>query len=221
MSDGVELAVDIYLPPNYSPSINNENNGLPTFLHLTRYHRAEKRTWWASLFALFGEPATDYLPVRSLQYLQAFVGEGSYALVSVDVRGTGASFGSRPVDLIPREIQDYVEVALWVRNQPWCNGKIGTGGISYDGIAGALMAAASPPQTIQAVAMMFAPGDIFEDIAIPGGIMNTGFLEWYSEFTRASERNVAVNDPVIAPLRHVLINLDEGLVDIRIIQGFD
>ena len=42
---------------------------------------------------------------------------------------------------------------------------------------------------------MFAPGDIFEDIAIPGGIMNTGFLEWYSEFTRASERNVAVNDP--------------------------
>ena len=42
---------------------------------------------------------------------------------------------------------------------------------------------------------MFAPGDIFEDIAIPGGIMNKGFLEWYSEFTRASERNVAVNDP--------------------------
>ena len=54
MSDGVELAVDIYLPPNYSPSINNENNGLPTFLHLTRYHRAEKRTWWARF--LLGAP---------------------------------------------------------------------------------------------------------------------------------------------------------------------
>ncbi|CAB9513795.1 Putative serine esterase [Seminavis robusta] len=96
-------------------------------------------------------------------------------MVSVDVRGTGASYGPRPIDLVAREVQDYVEVAEWVHEQSWCNGKVGSGGISYDGITAALAAAASK-RLVQAIVLLFAPGDLFEDLCFPGGIVNTGLL---------------------------------------------
>jgi putative CocE/NonD family hydrolase len=194
MSDGVKLATDVYLPHDYDSS---KGEGLPTFLHLTRYHRAEKRSLWTKFIVLFGHapnPEASF-PMRSLHYLKIFVaggGSGSgYAFVSVDVRGTGASFGTRPLDLIDREILDFAEVAQWTRGKSFCNGRIGTGGISYDGITGALMAAQGG---IDAAALLFAPGDVYEDISFVGGIPTIGFIDWYGMFTTASENNVPVND---------------------------
>ena len=187
MSDGVELAVDVYLPNDYQ-----EGDKLPTFLHLTRYHRAEARSWLTKYISLFGHAPNNegIFPMRSLPYLNTFVPDG-YAFVSVDVRGTGASFGTRPLDLIDREVQDYGEIAAWTRNQTFCNGQIGTGGISYDGVAGALMAAQGG---IDAVAMLFTPTDIWEDVGFVGGVPTIGFVDWYGKFTKASENNVPVND---------------------------
>lgn len=111
--------------------------------------------------------------------------------VSVDARGTGESFGSRPLDLFDREEQDFAEITTWTRNQTFCNGRIGTGGISYDGITGALAAAGGG---IDAVALLFSPTDIWKDIAFVGGIPTIGFIDLYGKFTAASERNVPVND---------------------------
>ena len=186
MSDGVELAVDVYLPNNFS------GTPLPTFLHLTRYHRAEQRSALTTFVSLFGHPpnADAIFPMRSLHYLNAFVPDG-YAFVSVDVRGTGASFGSRPIDLIDREVLDFAEIAAWTKRQAFCNGRIGTGGISYDGIAGALMASQG---NIDAAALLFSPGDLYEDIVYVGGIPTTGFVDMYAKFTAASENNTNVND---------------------------
>ena len=75
--------------------------------------------------------------------------------------------------------------------QSFCNGRVGTGGISYDGIAGALMAAQG---NIDAAALLFAPGDIYEDIAVPGGVPCSGFVDMYGTFTTASENNEPVVD---------------------------
>ena len=187
MSDGVKLAVDVYLPAGVAPG-----TPLPTFLHLTRYHRAEQRSWLTKYLHFFSHPPNRqaYFPMRSIHYLNQFVADG-YAFVSVDVRGTGASFGWRPVDLMQREELDYGEVSEWVIQQPWCNGRVGTGGISYDGIAGALAAAQG---NIQAATLLFAPGDIWEDIAFAGGVPTTGFIDLYGQFTAASERNINVDD---------------------------
>ena len=104
MSDGVGLAVDIFLPNGWgTTNLQQWKLGgaepLPTFLHLTRYHRSNKRSWLTRFFFLFGDPPSDVLSVRSLHYINMFVPSG-YAFVTVDVRGTGASFGSRPLDLI-------------------------------------------------------------------------------------------------------------------------
>lgn len=59
---------------------------------------------------------------------------------------------------------------------------------------------------IQAIVLLFSPGDIFEDIAIPGGIPNVGFVDWYERFTQASERNVPVQDPQgVLPFNYKLL----------------
>ena len=39
--------------------------------------------------------------------------------VSVDVRGTGASFGTHIVDMHPRDIKDSRQILEWVREQTW------------------------------------------------------------------------------------------------------
>eukprot|EP00040_Diaphanoeca_grandis_P025259 m.139714 g.139714 ORF g.139714 m.139714 type:complete len:525 (-) comp30074_c0_seq1:33-1607(-) len=80
----------------------------------------------------------------------------------------------------------------WVKQQPWCNGRIGTGGISYDGITGALMAAQG---NIQAAVLMFTPGDLYRDLAFVGGIPVSGFFDMYQRFCKASERGGDVDDP--------------------------
>jgi len=192
MSDGVRLAVDVYLPVWWAREEAHRQEGLPTFFHLTRYHRNEKRSWIGRYVSLFGDRPGDTFNMRSLHYISRFVPDG-YAFVTVDVRGTGASFGSRPVDLSPREQEDYLEVLDWVLQQPFCNGRVGTGGISYDGITGALVSAAARGR-IQAAALLFTPADIFKDIGLPGGVPCTGFVDLYAKFTTASERNEPVND---------------------------
>lgn len=48
-----------------------------------------------------------------------------YALVLVDGRGSGASFGTRRFELAEDEVRDYGEVADWIVAQPWSNGRVG------------------------------------------------------------------------------------------------
>jgi predicted acyl esterase len=82
MPDGVRLAVDLHLPLQWS----NNDAPLPTILHFTRYNRNWRTRWPMSL--LIG----PYFNLRTSRYLARFIPAG-YAWVSVDVRGTGASFG--------------------------------------------------------------------------------------------------------------------------------
>ena len=179
--DGTRLAVDVYLPSWWK----EESAGLPTILHFTRYNRAFRVRWaWRWLLG-------RQLNTRSMKWVDAFIPRG-YALVTVDVRGTGASFGERPVDMQPREISDLPDVLDWVLNQMWCNGRVGTGGISYDGMLGLLLAAQADGH-VQAVAHQFSPDDVFEDIAAPGGVACTGFARDYVSLTTSMERNEPVS----------------------------
>ena len=68
-----------------------------------------------------------------LQVPRHFVPRG-YALVVVDARGTGASFGTRDSFPQPRsERADYRVIADWIVAQPWSDGRIGATGISSRG----------------------------------------------------------------------------------------
>ena len=179
--DGTRLAVDVYLPSWWKAG----DVGLPTILHLTRYNRAYKVRWPFSLFL------GRQLNIRSAKYVETFIPRG-YALVTVDVRGTGASFGHRPVEFHEKEIRDYPNVLQWVLRQEWCNGKIGTGGISYDGMTGLLLAAQAEGK-VQAVAHLFSPGDIIDEISVPGGVACTGFARNYLSLVITFEQNAPFN----------------------------
>lgn len=116
MRDGVRLALDVYLPAD-----RPAGERLPAILIQTRYYRRTRYRFPFGLVMKFLDPLE--------QMVSTSVSHG-YAMVVVDVRGTGASFGSRPMPLPPEEVRDGAEVVDWIIAQPWSNGVVGTTGVS-------------------------------------------------------------------------------------------
>ena len=171
MRDGVRIAVDLYLPQGLPADAR-----LPALVLQTRYYRSIALHWpFSLLFRYMPFPAA-----ATYRTIQRFVTRG-YAWVSVDARGSGASFGTRSQELSPDEVQDGVEVVDWVVSQPWSNGRVGTTGISYEGIAAEFLAASGHP-AIKATAPRFALFDSFADVGFPGGIHHRRFTELWGHF---------------------------------------
>ncbi len=173
MRDGVRIAVDVYLPLGVGPS-----EKLPAIIHQTRYFRGFDFRWPFSAFV--GDPFND--PIRS-----RFVTHG-YAWIDVDVRGTGASEGTWLSPYSPDEIKDGAEIVGWIVRQPWSNGKVGSTGISYDGSAADMLLVNRHP-AVKAIASRFSSFDVYPDIAFPGGIRHTWFLDTWSALNRALDKN--------------------------------
>ena len=144
MRDGVRIAVDVYLPQQGGAGAPAAK--LPTVLILTPYYRR---------FALKAGAASENSP-NAAKYRDFFVPRG-YALVVVDVRGTGASFGTRDSFRSPAEREDYREIADWVVAQPWSDGVIGSTGISYLGAAALFLASTGHP-AVKAIAPLSRSG---------------------------------------------------------------
>jgi len=94
--DGTRLAVDVHLPKTRA-----EGERLPALLELTRYWRAS-------------ENATTGVRNPSLNSLDRFFLRNGYAVLKVDARGSGASFGTRPVEYGPQETRDAHDVVDWL-----------------------------------------------------------------------------------------------------------
>ncbi len=167
MRDGVRLAVDVYLPEG-----TGRPERLPTIAVFTPYYRRFKVT------APGAEPAPNVAIYRDF-----FVTRG-YALVVVDVRGCGASFGARDCFRSPREREDHREIADWIVAQPWSSGAIGSTGISYLGAAACFLASTGHP-AVKAIAPLFAVHDTYSDHLFPGGVKCTTVTENYDDLVRA------------------------------------
>ena len=176
MRDGVKIAVDLYLPDGLEPG-----QVVPTILHQTRYWRAIEYRWLIALFK-------DDRP-RGLigNYAERFLQQG-YAWVDVDVRGSGASFGTRPVAYSPAEIQDGAEIVDWIITQPWSNGKVGAMGISYSGGTAEMLLVNQHP-AVKAIAPMFSGFDLYSEIAFPGGIHLNWFTKTWSHINKRLDHN--------------------------------
>lgn len=153
-----------------------------------------------------GMPGTDgsHWNMRSVMYTEQFLPAG-FAWVTVDVRGTGASQGTRPIDLHEVELNDTKIMAEWVVDQAWCNDKLFSTGISYDGMSALALASHQVPETM-AIAPLFAPFDLMDELSHPGGLRCVGFTNEYGQFVRNLEHNTPgkANYP---PLTKFLINL--------------
>lgn len=170
MPDGVKLAADIYIPEGPKP-----DGGFPALLHLTPYYRR---------FALKdGAPAETEACPNAFRFRDMFVSRG-YAMVVVDVRGTGASFGSRDSFRSPVEREDYRTILDWVASQDWCSGRIGATGISYVGAA-ADFAATTGHEALKAIAPISAVWDTWLDHLYPGGLLLTNLASSYDALMQA------------------------------------
>ncbi|MDA7948353.1 MAG: CocE/NonD family hydrolase [Hyphomicrobiaceae bacterium] len=170
MPDGVRLAVDVYVPEGDAPE-----NGFPTILHLTPYYRR---------FAVKpgAPPETEACP-NAAKFRDTFIPRG-YAMVVVDVRGTGASFGSRDSFRSPKERDDYRAVIDWVVAQDWSDGTLGATGISYVGAAADFAATTGHPG-LKAIAPISAVWDTYLDHYYPGGLLLTNLAGAYDELMQA------------------------------------
>lgn len=173
MRDGCRIAIDLYLPRGL-PS----DERVPTLLMQTRYWRSMAYHFPHNLL-LDREPYGEWA---------AFFVPRGYALVEVDVRGSGASFGTRPCCWSPDEIKDGAEIVDWIIGQPWSNGKVGSVGISYDGTTAEFLAANKHP-AVKAAAPLFSLFDVYTDIAYPGGVHLTWFTEGWGKLNRQLDRN--------------------------------
>ena len=162
MRDGTQLAVDIWLPGELQVG-----EQLPAIMEATRYWRAPAMGPLYRLLVSLGQKQ-----VPKLAAADAWNGAG-YALVLVDTRGSGASFGQRPVEWSDAEVADLGEVIGWLASQPWSNGRVGAQGISYSGNTAELSIVSHPP-ALKAVAPLYSDFDPLLFLAMPGG----GIQRW-------------------------------------------
>ena len=109
-----------------------------------------------------------------------------YVWVDLDARGTGFSEGKWQLTG-PREQQDAVEVIDWLSRQPFCDGKVGMTGYSYDAIS-ALQAASHRPPALKAVFAVNPATDLVQDVALRGGAINLGFLPFWLWLVNGTKR---------------------------------
>ncbi|SIT39451.1 Peptidase S15 [Paraburkholderia piptadeniae] len=171
MRDGCRLAADIYIPQGHQQA-----QQFPTLLIFTPYYRR---------FHTDGNVA-EAAPAAA-RYRDFFVVRG-YVVVVVDVRGTGASFGTRDALRSPTERDDYREVAQWTIEQPWSNGVIGSTGISYVGAAACFLASTGHP-AVKAIAPLFGVSDIYSEQLYPGGLLSKVWTQAYSDLMVAMDHD--------------------------------
>ncbi|CAH0481246.1 unnamed protein product [Peronospora belbahrii] len=181
MRDGIDLAVDSYL----ADYLWDNQEKVPTVLFPTRHGRGYTLDFPFNLFARYERKFTN---PRVNAYVQRFVTNG-YAWVSVDVRGTGASAGTKAHDFADVEMQDAYDVIEWITQQPWSNGEVAVFGHGLDGV-GALLVAASGHPALKAVSVNGAPVDVFQDALFPGGVKNEKALNDWASFTGATDRQI-------------------------------
>jgi uncharacterized protein len=165
MRDGCRLAVDAYVPQ----PVDGVAQKFPAVALFTPYYRR---------FKLKPGGAGEVNP--NTGKFRDFLVPRGYAVVVIDVRGTGASFGTRDSFRSPREREDSREIADWIVTQPWSNGSIGATGISYVGAASDFLASTGHP-AVKAIAPLSSVWDTYSDNYFPGGIQLKSLTKVYDE----------------------------------------
>jgi uncharacterized protein len=171
MSDGVQLAVDVYVPTQASGA--PAPGRFPVILSQTPYDKRSAVTTQSMGQGMGGDGFYPYLVQRG------------YVDVVADVRGSGNSGGDFSL-FGAREMQDGPELARWAARLPASDGRVGLAGSSYLGLNQLFTAAlAGPRSPIKAIIPSTVGNDVYRDVAFGGGISDLEFaLVW--EGLRAS-----------------------------------
>jgi uncharacterized protein len=154
--DGTKLAVDVHLPT--SPQ-GTHNGKYPTLIEYAGYGYAN--------------------PAGPESGLAQVANEMGFAVVDVNMRGTGCSGGAFDYFEALQNLDAY-DVIQTIGHQPWVlHHKVGMFGVSYGGIS-QLFAAQLRPPDLEAIAPLSVV-DATASTLYPGGVLNTGFAVPWAE----------------------------------------
>lgn len=129
--DGTKLAMNIYWPTQNG---EKRTGKLPTIFVMTPY-RARYRNEDGSI---------SETGLSSRLGLSGLSKRG-FVIAVADIRGKGASFGTRTGFQNRTEAQDGYDLVEWLADQEWSNGNVGMVGCSYLGGASLQVASTAPP----------------------------------------------------------------------------
>jgi putative CocE/NonD family hydrolase len=197
MRDGVRLAVQVLFQAG-----RDRLERRPAVLVLTRYGRGTK----AALARWDSSKQLDFID-------QGFV------VVSVDVRGSGASFGDRSQFnaaeeiLNWEEVLDTGEVLDWIISQDWSDGNIFATGVSYPGNTSELAQVHNHP-ALRAVSPRFTDFDLYAFLLFPGGARDIAFTKPWGALTSELDHGfggdaASLSDEARSTRRGRLVNGDD------------
>jgi len=177
MDDGERLAVNVYLPKKLK-----KGEKLPTVLYQTRYWRAVGFKWPFNWFMKMVPSTENFDPLDFVRY--------GYALVTVDVRGSGASEGHKMLTSADmREVLDGKNMVDWIIAQDWSDGNVGSTGVSYIGNTSLYLLYNQHP-AVKAIAPTYSLWDLYDDVSAPGGLYFHQFLSGYGDFCEGLDQGL-------------------------------
>jgi predicted acyl esterase len=154
MADGETLAADLYLPDDL-PDRTDDRPSLATLIEALPYRKDDITESYAGTYE---------------RYLAA-----GFAVVRVDLRGTGSSSGIATDEYSEVERTDLRDLIEWITEQPWSSGRVGMFGTSYSGFNALQMAAEAERlgvTALGAVMATYATDDRYtDDVHYAGGVL--------------------------------------------------
>ena len=159
--DGTKLAVDVFRPAQNGQPVSRP---LPVVWSHNRYHRAQ----------ISNDQLKTILDSES--WLKTLL-QHEYIVAVADVRGSGASYGTRTAEYSLQDARDAYDLTEWFAAQPWCDGNVGMYGASFMGQVQVMAASLAPPH-LKAIVPQVAPFDLYSE-KYPGGVfMDQSVAEW-------------------------------------------
>jgi uncharacterized protein len=179
--DGIHLATDVYRPAVDGRPLTSP---LPVILERTPYGKRERSRSEI-------EPGMAQ-PMTRAEVATQFVRAG-YVVIYQDCRGRYDSEGEFTKYL--SEGPDGYDTCAWIVEQPWCDGKIGTMGLSYAAHTQAALACLNPPGLACMVLDSGGFSSAYRTGIRQGGAFELKQLTW--AYNNAKESPEAKSDPSI------------------------
>ena len=186
MGDGCRIAIDVLHPTKSGQRIATPS---PTVLHATPYRRSFVRTGLGTSTARYADELSAVEPGQLVtQYEERPIARDlihhGYRFASVDIRGTGASFGELYNDSWLAG-HDLAAVIDWICDQEWSSGRVGMVGISYEGMM-QFFTAAQQPEGLKCIAPQY-PG--LPHCYVDGGLAISSFARVWEQLHKGISEN--------------------------------